>query len=343
MQKCGFTAPMALGFASLALALAILGCNEAKKPPQKSPPIVEGQKGAPQASEEKRVPYDAAAIVMMVKNDVQVRRGGKKRPAKLGQALRPADHIVTGDTGWAVLALKNDHLVRVESDLALAVGDFILLKAATAKKGIPEQLGALVNPAELMLTPKWQQDTTRVAGWHARMTAGQTVGANQQARAKEEVQIEGLAAKNTVVLEEAETKSKRSSAQKKDQAEERFTKPAEPASVAPPALTGETAPSPRFVQGEKSQPLIRPLPVGLLDHLKGAAMKGCVEKMLGELGVSIAVHPFEIRVVEGKIDSIRLGKGLPTPTSCMPPLPENLRTPISGISGNGWIRVDVPR
>ena len=92
-----------------------------------------------------------------------------------GIPLLRSDEITAPISGFVVLRLRNNFLVRIDEDLALTVSDILLLDAPRAKKSLDRQLDRL-------LTKKERQEGERIAGWHARLTGAQTMPPEPVAR-----------------------------------------------------------------------------------------------------------------------------------------------------------------
>jgi hypothetical protein len=120
------------------------------------------------------------AVVLLLQGSVEVvDPSGDAEAAELGDELT-AEHMVRTD--WdssVVLHLHNDHLVRVDEDLELAIKDVVLLNADPTSDSIDTQLASLLQPGELN-SMTGIDDTERLAGWHSRLTASATVGATTE-------------------------------------------------------------------------------------------------------------------------------------------------------------------
>jgi len=92
---------------------------------------------------------------------VNIATGQTTFPAKVGYVLGAGDTLVLSADAWVTLALStNDHVVRLDDELTLKVEGLAMLKAGKQTRSYKEQLDALV-------TPKEQEGSLRLAGWHA--------------------------------------------------------------------------------------------------------------------------------------------------------------------------------
>ncbi|HUU01686.1 MAG TPA: hypothetical protein VM425_09615 [Myxococcota bacterium] len=116
---------------------------------------------------------EARAFVQVVSGPAKIRAtSGFVFDAKPSLPLLIGDEIEAPADGFVVLRLTNGYLVRVDSGVALRVGDIVLLSAPRASQGLAAQLDRLLSKEE-------RQQGERIAGWHARLTGAETVPTQQ--------------------------------------------------------------------------------------------------------------------------------------------------------------------
>lgn len=114
---------------------------------------------------------DEVASVMVTDGTAFVVQDGVETPARIGLLLDRDDTVRTSADGAIVLQLVNDHVVRIDAELELAVSDLVMLSAPPSPVEPGKQLTALLYPAERERLGSIVSDAERVAGWHARLTA----------------------------------------------------------------------------------------------------------------------------------------------------------------------------
>ncbi|MBT3221128.1 MAG: hypothetical protein HN348_18765 [Proteobacteria bacterium] len=122
---------------------------------------------------------EEVAAVMLINGDVSVTSAGMTKKAFVGLGLDLNDVVTTDWDSAVVLHLSNDHLVRVDEDLELTVGDLVLLDAPQAKQDVKTQLETLLYPED-RVAMKGLEQAERVAGWHARITASVAPATTEQ-------------------------------------------------------------------------------------------------------------------------------------------------------------------
>ncbi|MEZ4317727.1 MAG: hypothetical protein R3F61_09485 [Myxococcota bacterium] len=118
---------------------------------------------------------EEVAAVMLASGRASVVHDGVSAPADVGVVLTRDDVLHTGPDGTILVHLSNDHVVRIDSDLELAVSDLVMLDAPRATIEPGKQLADLLYPEE---RAGLGADLTRaegVAGWHSRLTAADSV------------------------------------------------------------------------------------------------------------------------------------------------------------------------
>lgn len=109
-------------------------------------------------------PKDAVAQITLGNGKVTISTGKASFPAKVGYVLAASDSVEVAADAWVTLALKNDHVVRLDDELTVKVESLAMLKASRQTRTYKEQLDALVTPGE-------QEGALRLAGWHATVMA----------------------------------------------------------------------------------------------------------------------------------------------------------------------------
>lgn len=114
---------------------------------------------------------EEVAAILLLQGDVSVRDGGDERAVITGDVLERTDVVVVGEESAAILQLNNNYLVRIDEDLQVAVSDIVLLDAPPTDQPTKAQLDQLLYPEERE-TMQGIARAERVAGWHARVSAG---------------------------------------------------------------------------------------------------------------------------------------------------------------------------
>ncbi|MDF1563438.1 MAG: hypothetical protein P1V51_10350 [Deltaproteobacteria bacterium] len=118
------------------------------------------------------------AQVILVQGEVELQRPGQEpRALAVGTQLDGRDVIVTDFESFAILHLKNGHLVRIDEELRLRVDKIALLGTTREAAPAARQLAALLYPEEEPLRAEALASAERTAGWHSRITAVETVPA----------------------------------------------------------------------------------------------------------------------------------------------------------------------
>jgi hypothetical protein len=170
---------------------------------------------------------DAAAQVLLLDEHptVSIDPGGgqKALPAVPGMLLLKSDRVVVGPGDWVALAIiGNGHVVRLDDDLSLLVGDLALLNAPMQSEGVREQL-------DVLLTKKEKERAGRLIGWHASQTA-----ANTQPVQKEKMDTGGGGMTKSRGSSEERVQAKSNKVDEEPVAAKPSPPPAQPAAPAPP-------------------------------------------------------------------------------------------------------------
>jgi hypothetical protein len=114
-------------------------------------------------------PDRVVADLAMLRGEVKiVPPGGEPAPAKVGDELRRGDSLRVGAGAFAVLALGNGYLVRVDEGQTLRLAEVAVLDAPPASEDLETQLARLTSEEE-------RAGAERIAGWHARLQAADSV------------------------------------------------------------------------------------------------------------------------------------------------------------------------
>ncbi len=113
---------------------------------------------------------DVAAVLLM-QGSAQCVCDGASVPAAVGLMLGRHDTLITDDESAVILALSNNHLVRIDEDLELGISDIVMLDAPEIAMDARSQLKTLLYPDE-RVTMEGVIEAEQIAGWHARMSAG---------------------------------------------------------------------------------------------------------------------------------------------------------------------------
>jgi TonB family protein len=117
------------------------------------------------------------AVSVHVEGDVQVDSGGGFVKLEPKVELTPAHVVKTGPSSFVLLHLSNGHLVKLDADLQIRVGDIAQLKEDRTETALAQQLDFLMNAEERAKLPSAEVLAERVAGFQHRKRAGRTVGA----------------------------------------------------------------------------------------------------------------------------------------------------------------------
>jgi hypothetical protein len=114
------------------------------------------------------------AKVLLLKGQVSIRTAaGFEFGARPQAPLLRSDTIVVAAESFAVVQLRNNLLNRVAADQSLAVAELASLDAPASSTPIEQQLTGL-------LTSQERDQPERIVGWHARLSAAQSVAARDQ-------------------------------------------------------------------------------------------------------------------------------------------------------------------
>lgn len=144
--------------------LLLGGCDTTPAP--ELPPAVGRPEGASQGPR--------AAVVVAVRGTAEIQPSqGLAFPAQPGQQLLRDDRIVTGEGSLVVVALHNQHVVRL-SPGTLRVDMLAAFNERPAGDDLEQRFDQLLTPDERQ-DPALRGAIARVAGWNTRMTAAETI------------------------------------------------------------------------------------------------------------------------------------------------------------------------
>lgn len=123
-------------------------------------------------------PQDSAVgAVLQALGAPQIERASTSVIATPGQLLQAGDVIHT-HAGMVIVQLTNQHVVRLDEDIDLAIEDLALWGAPATTVPAEEQLAQLLYPGEV-LPPDMGE---RIAGWQGRLSSGTAVNAVESAK-----------------------------------------------------------------------------------------------------------------------------------------------------------------
>lgn len=267
------------------------------------------------------------AAVLLFSGSVTIESGGVGHPARVGEGLTESAKVIVGEESSVILHLQNEYLVRLDDEMALPVSKLALLRAPAAQASVKDQLATLLDPAERADFPGVDR-AERVAGWHARLSAGAAAppGTASQARTAK-------SAPPAPKLEEMEEVSSGGF--------EVSPPPPSPA-TAPPAkkpkkpkkaekMTDSVspAPPPEVAAAEvlAAPTLSDAAPEALLSLLGSDAGRACVAEWTAALPLPLSAAEFDLRLEGGVVRRVYVGEGLQTP-SCLETL--WVGTPLEG-------------
>lgn len=334
--------------AAAALALLLLGCSgpapsAAPEAQASRAPGSEGAAAAAGSVAAAQLPQGAVGRVALVQGEVLFRSAGGTVPATEGLSFGRADTVVAGRGAFAVLQLENGHLVRIDEELELPVERLALLAAPRARAGLRAQLDRLLTEEER------RAGAQRIAGWEARLSAGEALGAGGAQKKREAASPSGAGAPVPPGV-----------APESPAAEAGEPSPAAPDSPAPHRMPEEDGrrkrqarPQPLGKEAGWAQPPVRaPVPAApsqprSLAELETIARAPEVRRCLVAELEATGLHPAQVtlllRLEGGEIRRLALDEGLSLP-ACARPLLEPLlgaRPPGPQV---GWlkIRLELP-
>ncbi|MDP1826094.1 MAG: hypothetical protein Q8L48_22705 [Archangium sp.] len=260
---------------------------------------------------------DPAAQVLVTENAVTIDPGGGQKPftALNGMLLLRNDLVVVGPGAWvALVILGNEHVVRLDDDLALRVSDLALLNA-------PKQTRSPVQQLDTLLTRQERQRTERLIGWHASQTAANTQPV--KAAPREE------ASKAKVKLQAAESQKRNDDDLIERDAPQKEVAPAP--SPPPPGMGPATG------GGSNARP--SPKPASPMPPSVDAELSACVESAVSAWGAEVKAKLGKSVLVSAKLRDgevvVRLPLGLPAPACAAAYFKQR------GLSAS-WTNVAVP-
>lgn len=172
---------------------------------------------APTKADDPSLTGRAVARILIAKGYVHViEKNGNKVHAKEGTSLLRTDTITTSKGSFAVIQLHNNYLVKIDESLELDVADIVLLDAEKTDADPKTQLSQMLNPEERVAAGDAVHRAERVAGWHARLVAAETVPVAMKSKKSRA----GLREATRAPLEEEVRRSRRTGAQEKKEEDE---------------------------------------------------------------------------------------------------------------------------
>lgn len=124
------------------------------------------------------------AYVLHADGDVRIATSdGKTLPAVVNLGLVDDDELRVASGAFALLLLDNRHVVRVDDVHTLKVRDLLMLGARPTREDVASQVRSLLHAGER--APRDAELRERVAGWHARLAAVDTVPVQDESEAPE--------------------------------------------------------------------------------------------------------------------------------------------------------------
>jgi len=247
---------------------------------------------------------DDVAAVMLTTGQASVLSEGVEAPAATGLALDRKDVLKTGPEGAIIVHLSNDHLVRIDSDLELAVADIVMLSAPQATVPPGQQLADLLYPEEVSALGDSVVRAERVAGWHSRLTATEGISGLQRESAPGADE-----SSPSPVVYDNEDKSEAPSKTKPRPSGARGGRPAPP-----PAETSPAAGAPQAPPKPDKAP-VQPLdPAKIPDWFQAnGPLRQCIVDWAGTLGVPLDSVQIRLTIVDGEISRLSNSRGLRLP------------------------------
>lgn len=283
------------------------------------------------------------AAVMLVDGDAWIRHAdGHRSPATIGHPLEVGDVLVTGSDGAIFVHLANDHVVRIDAELELAVGELVMLKAPPSRTPPGAQVTGLLYPDEIGRLGASVAAAERVAGWHARLTAAQAPtgvvrgGAEPDAESSKEMEEEDAPTAaappppppgGVPIANEssgASAKPRQTVSSKRKQEERASTsspaRPAPPPKIAPPAEPPQAVPADETSRAVYGDAEVAPgVSLAELEVRFGPAgdLRECVASWSASLLVPLPAVDIALRVRDGKIERAVPQGGLRLPACAL--------------------------
>lgn len=280
-------------------------------------------------------PTDVAGAVLQTWGAPRVARAGTDTLAVPGALLLPGDVLQTG-AGTIIVQLANQHVVRLDEDVELAIEDLALWQAPASTVPATEQLAQLLYEGEA-LAPDVEE---RIAGWQGRLSSGTAVNAVERMRVAE--QREGSPDVADSEPEAAPAPPQRKSALRKlgqpgsklvggrggasgygSGVASKSSPPAAelaPSPPPPPAAARVAKPSPKSEERDDRPVVASELgepetPQTLLD-----AESACLVGWHAALGIPLDSLHVDLVVREGKVVRVKAARGLTLPPCARDPL-----------------------
>ncbi|MBN2800844.1 MAG: hypothetical protein JXX28_17035 [Deltaproteobacteria bacterium] len=247
------------------------------------------------------------ASVLLLQGDVSVQAPGGAHAARVGEGLARDATVLVGEESSVVLYLHNEYLIRLDEDMSLPVSSIVILDAAPTTRSVKEQLDELLYPEERASMPGVDR-AERVAGWHARLSAGAAPPPSLSSQARvvapapaPSMKEEAFAAPAPPVVEA--TSSSRAARRRE----------ASMAKSAAPVLEISPAPSPSPVAAATAPAPQQADLSALLAILHSEDGRACLTEWTAGLPVSLDHLDVDLRVRDGRVERVLLGQGLSAP------------------------------
>lgn len=218
----------------------------------------------------------------------QITASGKSFPAAIGLPLLASDEMAIPVGEFLLVALGNGHLVRIDEDLTMKVGEIVLL-------GVPPTRESLVAQLDRLLTKKELAQSERISGVQARRQAGDEMPVETSDRRQSKPKA---TTRETPVLLDPLSDAGRPLPGRAE-----LTTPSPPSPVTPPSPT-----TPLIGGMPEARDKKAPSPTIALP--KSDETKQC---LVGALLPSISRVTVEVKLKSGRIARVRLRGGLVAP------------------------------
>jgi hypothetical protein len=241
-----------------------------------------------------------------------------------GIPLLRTDEVEAPVGGFVVLKLKNNYLTRIDEEVVLKASDIVMLNAAVTTESFEHQL-------ERLLSKKEREKGERIAGWHARLHAAQTIPPQAAAKkverkAMREVEVEEQPRAKVAPEAPAEAAEKkiRRKGKRESKVERRMgiQPPTDGAGVGAPLESVAKAkdeeddemPINWYIQVDRKRTAqTGPLPALVRELVGDLEFRACVKTELDRLPAKVRVLTILIRLEDRRVKRIVLGGGLHTP------------------------------
>jgi hypothetical protein len=280
---------------------------------------------------------EVVASVCLLDGSAKVKaKNGHVFKAAPGMSLHRTDEVEAGSTGFVVLRLKNGYLVRIDEEISLKMTDIYLLDAPRTSDGVRAQVDRLLTKKELARGE-------RIAGWHAQVTAADTVApvaATSRSTSGASIKKSDVDRREPPRSPEPKLQSKGSqgagagvSAPRKSARHD-----GELAAEQPEKEKAARQPPTWYMLKKSKHVKAKSEPGWIRKIMSDAGLGKCLKKELSRLPVSVDRVRLMLRIRDYRVQKLQLGGALPVPKCAEKGI---LYKPVKKFCKNCWIVVEV--